>query len=207
MSKEKDTKLMTGIFYGAVGVAGGLALFVVLYWTLRLDSAITNLVTNTYSTPLYFWPYVLLTLGTIVLFGVNVALFVYRWRKYGRPRLRGQAGTGVGSLVGIAASACPVCGSTILAAIGIAGGLAAFPLQGLELKALSFGLMALPTWLMARELKRFRCGEGICPVPRDASYKPADQLWLTSLLLVIVLLAWLGWSMLKTDPVVAKLVP
>ncbi|MEK7557398.1 MAG: hypothetical protein AAB538_05450 [Patescibacteria group bacterium] len=200
---------MTGVFYGAVGVAACLALFLVMYWALRLDSAITNLIINFSNVPLYFWPYVLLTLGTVVLFGVNAALLTYRWRTYGRPRLRGQAGTGVGSLLGIAASACPVCGSTLLSLVGIAGGLAAFPLQGLELKAVSFGLMALPVWLTRRELTRIACGQcgrGTCPVARDASYKPSDRLTLTALLGVIVALGLLSWSMLRTDPVIAKLV-
>lgn len=199
---------MTRLFYGSVGLAASLALFLVFYWSLRLNASIDNLIRNFLGVPLYFWPYVLLTLGTIVLFGVNAALFTYRWRKYGPPKLRWQGGAGVGSLVGFAASACPICGSTILAAIGIAGGLAAFPLQGLELKALSFGLMALPVWLTRRELTRIRCGEcgkGTCPVPRDASYQAGDRKWLITLLALNAVLLVIAWNVLKSDPAVARL--
>lgn len=210
---QEDRKFLTKLFYGLIGIASSLAFFVALYWVLRLDSAITNIITNTYSTPLYFWPYVILTLGAIILFGVNISLLVYRWRKFGfarrsglRPRI-GGASSGFGSIVGIAASACPVCGSTLLSAIGIAGGLAAFPLGGLELKALSFGFLALPLWLTRRELKKLECGDcgdGTCPVPKDPSLKRSEKHFLVLLLAAIVLLGNLGWNMLKTEPIIAR---
>ena len=202
--KPEDIKFLTKLFYGLIGIDSSLAFFLVLYWVLRLDSAITNVITNTYSTPLYFWPYVILTLGAIVLFGVNISLLVYRWRKFGPPKLKTEGGTGFGSIVGIAASACPVCGSTILSAIGIAGGLAAFPLQGLELKALSFGLMALPVWLMRRDLKKLECGDATCPVPKDHRFKESDRPWLFALLAVVIALSLLGWNMLKAEPIIAR---
>ncbi|MBI2097313.1 MAG: hypothetical protein HYT46_00010 [Candidatus Vogelbacteria bacterium] len=202
--KPEDIKFLTKLFYGLIGIVSSLAFFLVLYWVLRLDSAITNIVTNTYSTPLYFWPYVILTFGAIVLFGVNISLLVYRWRKYGPPKLKTEAGGGAGTIFGIAASACPVCGSTILSAIGIAGGLAAFPLQGLELKVLSFGLMALPVWLMRRDLKKLECGDGTCPVPKDHRFKESDRPWLLGLLAAVIVLTFVSWNMIKTEPIIAK---
>ena len=201
-----DAKQETGLFYGAIGTAASLAFFLVLYWSLRIDSSIASLIGNTYSKPLYFWPYMILTLGAIVLFGINVSLFVYRWRKFGPPKLKTESGTGLGSIVGIAASACPICGSTILATIGIAGGLAAFPLGGLELKALSVGLLALPIWLVRRDLKKLEsdCRNGLCPEPQDHSFKEKDLQWLRVTSALVILLIVVGWNMLKTDPVMAQ---
>ncbi|HEX9721803.1 MAG TPA: hypothetical protein VGA53_00920 [Candidatus Paceibacterota bacterium] len=200
------SSVSTKLFYGLIGLASSLAFFLVLYRILLLDSAITNVITNTYSTPFYFWPYVILTLGAIALFGINIPLLVYRWRKFGFPKLKIQSGTGLGSLVGIGASACPVCGSTLLSAIGIAGGLAAFPLGGLELKALSFGLLALPIWLTKRDLKKLRadCENGVCPAPKDHSFKKADWPWLAGLLAVTLVLSAFSWDMLKAEPIIAK---
>ena len=192
------------LFYALISIASSLAFFLILYWVLRLDSAITNVIANTYSTPLYFWPYVILTLGAIVLFGVNISLLVYRWRKFGPPKLKTETGGGVGTLLGIAASACPVCGSTILSAIGIVGGLATFPLQGLELKALSFGLMALPIWLTRRDLKKLECGDSICLVPKDHRFKESDRQWLLVSLAAVIVLTFVSWNMLKTEPIIAR---
>jgi hypothetical protein len=201
---EEDIKYLTKLFYGLVGIASSLAFFLVLYWVLRLDSAITNVITNTYDTPLYFWPYVILTFGAIILFGVNISLLVYRWRKFGPPKFKTTSGTGLGSVVGVLASACPVCGSTLLSAIGIAGGLAAFPLQGLELKALSFGFMALPIWLMCKDIKKLECGDGTCPIPKDHRFKESDRSLLLGLLAAVIVLALVSWNMLKTEPIIAK---
>lgn len=203
---EEDRKSITKIFYGLIGITSSLAFFLVLYWVLRLDSAITNVITNTYGTPLYFWPYVILTLGAIILFGVNVSLLVYRWRKFGPPKIKTESGTGLGSIFGIAASACPVCGSTLLSAIGIAGGLAAFPLGGLELKALSFGFLALPIWLIRKDLKKLEadCASGACPLPKDHAFKESDRLWLLGLVAAVIVLSLVSWNMLKTEPIIAR---
>ena len=43
---EKDRKFLTKLFYGLIGVVSSLAFFLVLYWALRLDSAITNVISN-----------------------------------------------------------------------------------------------------------------------------------------------------------------
>ena len=203
----KDTAILTRIFYGLIGIASSLAFFLVLYWALRIDSSITNLILNTYTGSLYFWLYVILTAGTIILFGINASFLVYRFRKFGPPKIKMQGGTALGSLIGMAASACPVCGSTILYAIGITAGLAVFPFQGLELKALSFILMALPIWLMRRDMKKLEsnCEKGICPAPRDPSFKEEkDKLWLIALLVAVVVLIFVGWNMLKTEPIIVK---
>lgn len=191
--------------YVPLGFVSSLALSVVLYWGLLLNSNITSVINNTKTEPIYLWTYTLLTLGTIVLFGINVPLLVHRIRKYGFPKLRNQTGTGVSALVGVAASSCPICGSLLLSAVGITGGLAAFPLQGLELKGLSFGLMALPVWLTLKEIKNPPCDEnGVCPAPKDTSLKPKDYPWLAVSLIVLIFLGITSWRMLQGDPIVVE---
>lgn len=198
-------KIITYFTYGLIGVISSLALFLVFYWSLQLNASINNLIQYFYSAPLYFWPYVLLTLGTLVLFGINIPLLVYRWRKYGFPKPGRQASGGLGAIIGIFASACPVCGSTLLSAIGIAGGLTAFPLAGLELKSLSFGLMTLPLFLTGRELQWFASHPEACPVPKDASFTTKDKGLLFLLVGILILLGYFGWKMLSTDPIFYRL--
>lgn len=195
------TKFFTAVFYGSIGFASSIALFIIFYWSLSLNSSIYSLINNTENEPVYLWVYAILTFGTIILFGVNATLFTYRLRKFGLPRLKAQGGSGLGVLVGVAASACPICGSVLLSAIGIAGGLAVFPLQGLELKALSFGLMTIPVWLTTRELKTLGCGDKTCPTPRPTSFRAKDKPYLLVSLALIVILVFIGWNMLKSDPI------
>jgi len=198
---RRVNKTITYVIYGLIGIISSLALFLAFYWSLRLNASINNLVINFYGTPLYFWPYVILTMGTLILFGINVPLLLYRWRKYGFPKLKGYAGGGLGAVIGVLASACPVCGSTLLSAIGIAGGLTVFPLQGLEVKALSFVLMAMPVFLTGRELKRFASGVEACPIPKDASFKAKDKGLLFLLTGILIVLGYFCWKMLSSDPV------
>ncbi len=204
ISVKKINEILTGLFYSLIGAVSFLGLFLLFYWSLRLNASIDNLIRNFYGVPLYFWPYVILTIGTLILFGINVPLLVYRWRKYGFPKLKGQAGGGLGAIVGVFASACPVCGSALLSAIGVAGGLTVFPLQGLELKALSFGLMLVPFWLTTNELRLFSKGGKECPIPKNPSFKNTEQPWLFFLLFQTVVFASVAWTMLQTDPAVAR---
>lgn len=197
------------LFYGSIGVAASLAFFLLLYWGLSFNSSITMLFQNLEDRPVYLGSYLILTALAIILFGASAALLVYRCRKFGIPKLGSQAGSGAGSsFIGFAASACPVCGSSVLAALGVAGGLAAFPLGGLELKALSAGLLAVPVWLTLRDLKKLERRGGACeacPVPRDASFKKADRPWLLGVFGLIAVLSFVSWQMLRTEPFIAKL--
>lgn len=197
--------ILTDLFYGLIGVSSSLGLFLLFYWSLRLNASIDNLIRNFYGMPLYFWPYVILTLGSIILFGINIPLIVYRFRKYGFPKFTTQAGGGVGAVIGVLASACPVCGSTLLSLIGIAGGLTAFPLQGLELKALSFALMALPIFVTRRELQIFKKGGKNCPIAKDPAFKKSDTLYFIFFVALTAVFVSVAWNMLKTDPAVARL--
>ncbi len=214
MSNE-DKKFNTNFFYGLIGLSASLGFFLLLYWGLSLNSSIASLIANTADKPFYLWPYAILTFAAIFLFGINVPLFVYRWRKFGPPKFKKQVGGGLGSVTGVLASACPVCGSVLLPLIGIAGGLAAFPLGGLELKALSVLLLALPIWLTMRDIKKLEpavnlsnspnlCEVGTCPVPRDASFQEKDRPWLGRVAVLTIILVVVSWNMLKTDPAMAQ---
>jgi len=178
-------------------------MIILLYWSLQLNTTLANFINNTKSEPIYLWTYIILTVVAILLFGLNISLLVYRIKKYGFPNLRSQTSTGLGSLFGVAASACPVCGSLILSAIGITAGLAAFPLQGLELKAASVVFLALPVHLTFRDLKRTNCGDSSCPPPKDISFGSKAIFINIAALLTIIVLGKYGWEMIKTDPLIA----
>ena len=90
---------------------------------------------------LYGIVYAITTVLTVLLSGISVAsaLWLYQQTKERKKFL----GANIGGLAAASLSVgCPVCGAYLLSAIGIAGGLSIFPLQGLELKLLSLGLFA-----------------------------------------------------------------
>ena len=90
----------------------------------------------------YAWSAILLTLLSVVLFGLAFTMLVYRWREKKVPDSLGEKDI-TGCLIGGLSMGCPVCGSLLLPALGVVGGLSIFPLQGLELKLAAIFLFGL----------------------------------------------------------------
>ena len=89
MKTAWEKELLTPIdrlFFTLVGILASLILTFLYYWGLRIDSSLYSFVINTRSEPVYYWIYLLLTSGSVVLFGINIAFLVFRVRKYGFPR-------------------------------------------------------------------------------------------------------------------------
>lgn len=86
--------------------------------------------------------YLLTTVLIIFFSGISiaVALWLFRHSKAGTGK---SIGANAGSLIAAAfGMGCPVCGAFLFSLLGIAGGLSTLPLQGLELKLFSLGLLA-----------------------------------------------------------------
>jgi|SRR3989344_7946098 len=87
------------------------------------------------------------------LFGLNISIILHKIKT--RNKIASDTSlTGGGIVAGAFASGCPVCGSLLLPLIGISGGLAAFPLRGLELKALAVSLMLLSTYFIVKSYNK-----------------------------------------------------
>lgn len=193
----------TTLFYTSIGIFSSFLLFLIFYWHFRQTTNLAKLLSHTYELP-YFAPvYIVLTILIGALFGINMALLVYRWRTYGSPFRLKDSGNGVGAVLGILASSCPVCGTTILSTIGVVGGLSSLPLQGLELKAVAVVLMAASLYLMLRDLRRMKCHTDTCPTHRDHTIKPHEHVyvWATSISALVILSVNIG--IIQSDPVFA----
>lgn len=84
-----------------------------------------------------------------VLFGLNTSIIIYQIRLKNKI-VKDSFLSGSGVVAGSFASGCPVCGSLLLPLIGVSGGLAAFPLRGLELKALAVSLTLVSTYFVLK---------------------------------------------------------
>ena len=52
---------------------------------------------------------------------------------------------------------CPACTTSLTAVLGIVGGLAIFPLQGLELKFVSIAALSFSIWWAMRNINKASC--------------------------------------------------
>ncbi len=109
---------------------------------ILLNQSTTFRIMAAQNTPLFNYSALALSVVTAGLFGLSMAmlLYIFRMRRVGGA---GAApGTFVGTLIAAVASGCPVCGVWLLPLLGIAGSLAVFPFQGLELRVLAILLLA-----------------------------------------------------------------
>lgn len=99
----------------------------------------------------YGMTYIITTFLIIIFSGVSAASAVWL---FNHSKL--SKGKSIGANMGGFAAAmlgmgCPVCGAFLLSAIGFTGGLSIFPLQGLELKFVSLGLLMGSTMYAGRK--------------------------------------------------------
>lgn len=201
MKHQRHTKTLTYLYYGAIGSIASLLLLLAFYWSLSRTSNLALLFDHPYSIPYYASLSVALTLGICIAFGVNIAFMVYRWRVYGSPfSVKNSTSSGAGAFLGLVASACPICGTTILSAIGVVGGLSVLPFQGLELKIVSFALMLLPLLFMWRDMKKELCTSEVCVKPHDHFVKPSELRYVYATIGGVLIACVVSFSFLLNDP-------
>ncbi len=149
MKKIKDSLLIVfkDFFYINIAVITSLITAVISYWlfyqTTSIPAFLESMQNGDFGSYGYVYGiiYIISTLLIILLSGISIAIavFLYRHSMLGKGKTFGaNAGGFIAAAFGMG---CPVCGGFLLSAVGIAGGLAIFPLQGLELKFLSLALL------------------------------------------------------------------
>ena len=150
-------------FYRNIALVTSLVVAYLSYWLINQTTTIPMFLEmmqtgefGQYSL-IYGITYIITTLLIIVLSGISVAVMVWLFNhsKLARGKsLTANAGGFAAAMVGMG---CPVCGAFLLSLFGIAGGLTVFPLQGLELKFLSLGLLGVSTAYGASKIVSASC--------------------------------------------------
>ncbi len=142
-----------------IAVVAGVLLSYLYYWLLTRVTTIPMFFDmvkdgefgpNSYIYAVLYWS---TTIATVIFFGISAATLVWLWR---RSQLSKSAGSSnaAGAFIGALGSACPVCGAFLLTFLGVSGGVATMPFQGLELKFVSLGLMVGSTIFAARKVSQ-----------------------------------------------------
>jgi len=143
--------------YGIIGIISGLVLGI-LYYFLTLEMTFTHFNTDIEFLQLYIAGSIALTVIVAVLAGINIALVAYNIKTQ---RAMNMKKNGTGAILGGALTAftpgCPACTTSLSAVLGIVGGLAIFPLQGLELKFISIAALTFSIWWAMRNINNASC--------------------------------------------------
>ncbi len=116
-------------FYGSISIILAIALSILYYYLTLANMDINNAV-DTIGLP-YIVASFTLTFIASTLAGISISLMLYRIRYKLTPS------TAVGSILPVFTPGCPACTTPLTTILSIIGGLALFPLQGLELKIIS----------------------------------------------------------------------
>lgn len=90
--------------------------------------------------------------GVSILSGITISMIGYQINAVKSFKSKSNV-TGIGGVLGGAlSSACAACTTTLISAIGVAGGLSVFPFRGLELSGLSIGLLMMSIYLTSKDI-------------------------------------------------------
>ena len=151
--------------YATIAAASGTGLGIA-YYILTMSMLPMHLGSGAITAVPHVAASVALTVAISVLAGINFALVAFKI-SHMRMMSRQQAGkpgaaptTTTTILGGIFASftpGCPACTAPLAVILGAVGGLSIFPMQGLELKMISAGVLTFSIWWVARGLQMRSC--------------------------------------------------
>ena len=142
--------------FGIIGIISGISLGT-LYYFLTLEMALTHMATEMELLPMYMTASITLTVIVAVLAGINIALVAYNIKTQRNKNIKNGTSAILGGALTAFTPGCPACTTSLSAVLGIVGGLAIFPLQGLELKLVSIGALTFSIWWAMRNINNATC--------------------------------------------------
>ena len=142
--------------FGMIGIISGISLGT-LYYFLTLEMALTHMATEIELLPMYMTASITLTVIVAVLAGINIALVAYNIKTQRNKNIKNGTSAILGGALTAFTPGCPACTTSLSAVLGIVGGLAIFPLQGLELKIVSIGALTFSIWWAMRNINNATC--------------------------------------------------
>ena len=99
-----------------------------------------------------------LTVGISTLAGINFAMIAFKMNKMKRMNsVKTNSSAILGGAFAAFTPGCPACTAPLAVILGAVGGLSLFPMQGLELKFVSVGVLVFSIWWISRGLQRQSC--------------------------------------------------
>ena len=142
--------------FGTIAIISGFLLGVVYYF-LTLSSAVNHNLIALVVSPQYLAASIGLTCVVAVLGGINIALVAYNIKTQRMNLQKGGSSAIFGGALAAFTPGCPACTTSLTAVLGIVGGLAIFPLQGLELKFVSIAALSFSIWWAMRNINKANC--------------------------------------------------
>ena len=145
--------------FAIIAIVSGLVLGII-YYLLTFEMGFSHLISDIELLAVHMSISILLTGIVAILAGINIALVAYNIKAQRSMNMKKNVVTTFlrGTLTAFTPG-CPACTTSLSALLGIVGGLAIFPLHGLELKFISISALIFSIWWAMRSINKASCCE------------------------------------------------
>jgi len=143
--------------YATIVIISGLGLGIIYYFlTMSLLPIHFDVVKDLY--PNYIVTSIGLTVIISALGGINFAMMAFKIKRMKMMNsVKSNSSAMFGGVFAAFTPGCPACTAPLAVILGAVGGLSLFPMQGLELKFISVGVLILSIFWIARGLQSKSC--------------------------------------------------
>ena len=151
------SNVLTTRRYATIAIISGLGLGIIYYF-LTMSMLVSHLGTTMEFMPSYIITTVALTIIISALAGINFALMAFKMKRMKMMNsVKGNSSAVLGGAFAAFTPGCPACTAPLAVILGAVGGLSLFPMQGLELKFISVGVLIFSIFWITRGLQSKSC--------------------------------------------------
>ena len=143
--------------YAKIGIVSGVGLGIIYYY-LTMSMLPTHFDAAVQLAPHYIITSIGLTIVISTLGGINFAMMAYKMNQIKKMNSVKTNSTAIfGGVFAAFTPGCPACTAPLAVILGAIGGLSLFPMQGLELKFISVGVLIFSIYWIVRGLQSKSC--------------------------------------------------
>ena len=143
--------------YALIGIISGVGLGIIYYF-LTMSMLPTHFDVVVELAPHYILVSIGLTIVISTLAGMNFAMMAYKMNQIKKMNsVKSNSSAIFGGIFAAFTPGCPACTAPLAVILGAVGGLSLFPMQGLELKFISIGVLIFSIYWIARGLQSKSC--------------------------------------------------
>ena len=143
--------------YASIAIVSSVGLGVIYYY-LTMAMLPTHFDVISEIVPWYIAASIGLTVIISSLGGINFAMIAFRMKRIKMMNsVKSNSTTVLGGVFAAFTPGCPACTAPLAVVLGAVGGLSLFPMQGLELKFISVGVLIFSIYWIARGLQSKSC--------------------------------------------------
>ena len=143
--------------YAIIGIISGVSLGIIYYF-LTMSMLPTHFDAAVELAPHYILTSIGLTIAISTLAGINFAMMGYKMNQIKKMNsVKSNSSAIFGGIFAAFTPGCPACTAPLAVILGAVGGLSLFPMQGLELKFISVGVLIFSIYWIKKGLQNKSC--------------------------------------------------